>query len=132
MNEEDFAWLIEFNHVYEDGTRVLKRGLDASPLIVRRFAMAPDEVVAFSNREGWGRALTAFHFHPAFPDADRRAYMREHGEGHELAVRADGSDLGGIMARWAAINIRPAALVTDAVQVAGALALWVSAANPMR
>lgn len=79
-------WLIEFVHEYEDGFKVTKRGLDATPLVVRKFDLAPDEVMAFTCHQRANRAMTAFHFHPDFPVGSRRAYMRRHAEGHDLAL----------------------------------------------
>ncbi|MFQ5764473.1 MAG: hypothetical protein ACE5GT_06055 [Rhodospirillales bacterium] len=79
-------WLIEFVHEYEDGFKVTKRGLDATPLVVKKFGLAPDEVMAFTCHQRANKAMTAFHFHPDFPVETRRTYMRRHVEGHEIAV----------------------------------------------
>lgn len=76
--------LLEIRHAYGDGTSVLKRGLEATPLVVRKHALAEDEVITFSSWRGGRKALTVFHFHPAFPPAEREAYMRDHEEGHAL------------------------------------------------
>jgi len=86
--EQDFEWLIEFFQAYDDGFEVTKRGLDATPVVVKKFNIAPNEVMAFSSFQYANKALTAFHFHPDFPDEDRRAYMRQHEEGHELVLSA--------------------------------------------
>lgn len=79
-------WLIEFVHEYNDGFKVTKRGLDATPLVVKKFDLAPDEVMAFTCHQRANKAMTAFHFHPDFPVENRRSYMRRHAEGHDLAV----------------------------------------------
>jgi hypothetical protein len=84
--EPDCEWLIEFFQAYEDGFEVIKRGLDAAPMVVRKYDIAQNEVMAFTSYQRANKALTAFHFHPDFPDADRRSYMRNHEEGHELAI----------------------------------------------
>ncbi len=85
-NEQDYEWLIEFFQAYDDGFEVTKRGLDATPMVVRKFNLVQNEVMAFTSYQRANKALTAFHFHPDFPVEDRRTYMRNHEEGHELAV----------------------------------------------
>ena len=84
--EQDYEWLIEFFQAYDDGFEVTKRGLDATPMVVRKYNLSQNEVMAFTSYQRANKALTAFHFHPDFPDEDRRTYMRNHEEGHELAV----------------------------------------------
>ena len=84
--EHDCEWLIEFFQAYDDGFEVIKRGLDATPMVVRKYNLSQNEVMAFTSYQRANKALTAFHFHPDFPDEDRRAYMRNHEEGHELVV----------------------------------------------
>ncbi|NQV84641.1 MAG: hypothetical protein HQ494_12575 [Rhodospirillales bacterium] len=84
--ERDCEWLIEFFQAYDDGFEVTKRGLDATPMVVKKFDLAPNEVMAFTSYQYANKALTAFHFHPDFPDEDRRAYMQGHEEGHELVL----------------------------------------------
>lgn len=86
MTDHESDWLIEFDHEYDDGFIVRKRGVDASPLVVKKYGLEPDEVMAFTCHQRAHKALTAFHFHPDFPDADRRAYMHRHEEGHAVAV----------------------------------------------
>jgi hypothetical protein len=86
VHEQDYEWLIEFFQAYDDGFEVTKRGLDATPMVVKKFNIAPNEVMAFSSYQYANKALTAFHFHPDFPDEDRRAYMQNHEEGHELVL----------------------------------------------
>lgn len=78
-------WFLEFRQDYGDGVSVTKRGLDASPMVVLKYDLTADEVVAFSNADGRNRAFTAFHFHPDFPEDRRRHYMEAHREGYELA-----------------------------------------------
>ncbi len=123
MSQDGFEVLIEFTQAYDDGIKVLKRGVDATPLLVRKYEMHPAEVMAFSNVDGGRRAITAFHFHPEFPDADRRAYMRNHEEGHQMA-RAAGPDRTTFrLSDWAAARDRAVALFAGAFQVVSALAL---------
>lgn len=78
--------LIEIVQAYPDGIKVRKRGVEATPGVIRQHQLAPDEVMAFSCCAGRGRAITAFHFHPDFPMERRRAYMRLHDEGRALAT----------------------------------------------
>ena len=42
--------------------------------------------MAFSSHRRANKAMTAFHFHPDFPDEDRPGYMRIHEEGHDIAI----------------------------------------------
>lgn len=91
-------WLIEFIHAYDEGYKITKRGLDATPLIVKKFDLGPKEVMAFTCHQRANKALTAFHFHPDFPLEDRRSYMREHGEGRDLTASI-GSRLAAERAR---------------------------------
>lgn len=86
MRDHQSEWLIEFSQVYDDGFKVTKRGLDASPMVIKKFDIGKNEVMAFSSHQRANKALTAFHFHPDFPVEDRPGYMRSHGEGHDLAV----------------------------------------------
>lgn len=76
--------LIEFTQTYPDGARVVKRGLDASPLVVRKFDLGTDEVMAFTNWHGRRKAMTAYHFHPDFAASDRHGYMEAHDEGRQM------------------------------------------------
>lgn len=98
MSDRQPEWLIEFVHRYEDGYKITKRGLDATPPVVKKFDIGPDEVMAFTCHQRAHKALTAFHFHPDFPLEDRRRYMREHAEGHDLALSL-GSRLAAERAR---------------------------------
>lgn len=77
--------LIEFNQSYSDGQSVCKRGLDATPMVVRKYGLNEQEVMCFSNHEKRNTALTAFHFHPDFPANQRKSYMEAHQDGYELA-----------------------------------------------
>lgn len=76
--------MIEFSQTYEDGKSVLKRGVPASPMVVRKYEMADDEVMSFTTWRGHHKAMTVFHFHPAFPADRREDYMWGHEEGWEL------------------------------------------------
>lgn len=78
-------WFREFSQDYGDGIRVKKRGLDASALVVRKYDIAADEVLALSTHDGRRRAMTVFHFHPDFPLDRRRRYMEAHREGYDVA-----------------------------------------------
>ena len=91
-------WLIDFIHADDEGNKITKRGLDATPLIVKKFDLGPKEVMAFTCHQRANKALTAFHFHPDFPLEDRRSYMREHGEGRDLTASI-GSRLAAERAR---------------------------------
>ena len=86
MRDHKSEWLIEFSQKYDGGYKVTKRGLDASPMVIKKFDLGRDEVMAFSCHQRANKALTAFHFHPDFPAEDRWRYMRRHEEGHELAL----------------------------------------------
>lgn len=82
-HEDRLNWM-EFRQDYEGGLHVLKRGLDASPVVVRKHRLAPDQVIAFSDHRGRRKAISVFHFHPAFPAENRDAYMRGHDDGRQL------------------------------------------------
>ena len=75
----------EFRQDYGDGIRVTKRGLDASLLVVRKYDIGRNEVLAFSTYDGKRRAMTVFHFHPDFDLRRRRHYMEVHREGYDVA-----------------------------------------------
>lgn len=79
-------WFAEFRQDYADGIQVLKRGLEASPLVVRKYDIGADEVLAMSTHMSRRRAMTVFHFHPEFAANRRRAYMDAHLEGRDLAI----------------------------------------------
>jgi len=81
-------WMIEFKQDYVDGLSVKKRGLDATPMVMRKYDIGPDEVMTFSNYERRNQAISVFHFHPDFPFASRRQYMEKHTEGYEVAEDA--------------------------------------------
>ena len=83
---QDFEWIIEFYQIYDDGFEVTKRGLDAAPMVIKKFNLVKNEVIAFTSYQYANKSLTAFHFHPDFSNEDRREYMRKHEDGHELAV----------------------------------------------
>ncbi len=76
--DQNTDWLIEFIHDYDEGYFVTKRGLDATPVVVKKFDLAVGEVMAFTCHQRANKALTAFHFHPDFPPEDRPEYMRRH------------------------------------------------------
>lgn len=78
-------WFLEFRQDHADGISVVKRGLEASPLVVRKYDIAPNEVLALTTHLGRRQAMTVFHFHPSFGVDGRRAYMEAHDEGRELA-----------------------------------------------
>ncbi|UTW52356.1 hypothetical protein KFF05_02970 [bacterium SCSIO 12827] len=78
-------WFFEFDQDYGDGIHVIKRGLDASLLVVRKYDIGTEEVLAFSTYDGKRRAMTVFHFHPDFDLHSRRHYMEAHREGYDVA-----------------------------------------------
>ena len=62
--------------------------------------------MAFSNHERRRRALTAFHFHPRFPESQRRPYMEAHQDGYELALEVEAQRKSLVKdekARWASL-----------------------------
>jgi len=81
-------WMIEFRQDYIDGLSVKKRGLDATPMVMRKYDIGPNEVMTFSNYDRRNQAISVFHFHPDFPFASRRKYMEMHSEGYEVAEEA--------------------------------------------
>lgn len=83
-------WFFEFEQDYGDGVHVIKRGLDASALVVRKYDIGADEVLAFSTYDGKRRAMTVFHFHPDFDARRRRFYMEAHREGYDVALEVTG------------------------------------------
>ena len=58
--------LIEFRQKYENGETLVKRGLKATPMVLKKYGISEREVMSFTNHEDHMRALTAFHFHPIF------------------------------------------------------------------
>ncbi len=84
MMDHQVEWMIEFTQPCEDGGKVVKRGLDATPMVIKKYGIEPDEVMAFTCWQGRKKAITAFHFHPDFPDAARRRYMEVHDDGREV------------------------------------------------
>lgn len=83
-HDTDLPWVIEFRQDYVDGLSVVKRSLDATPMVMRKYAIGPNEVMAFSVYEKRKQALSVFHFHPDFPYEDRKSYMERHSEGYEV------------------------------------------------
>ena len=123
MSGDGFEVLIEFTQTYDDGIKVLKRGLDATPILVRKYELSRNEVIAFSNSEGPRRAVTAFHFHPEFPDADRRAYMRDHCEGHDMTGGLPGERRFVLPKALMEVRGRALSALGGAVQVVSAIAI---------
>lgn len=82
----EVPWLLVFDQSYDDGMLIEKKAVEATPMVIRKYGIKPNEVMAFSSHERHRRALTVFHFHPNFPEARRRDYMESHIEGHELAA----------------------------------------------
>ena len=76
--------LVEFKQNYEKGWTVSKRGLDAAPMVMRKYDIGEKGVMTFTNHQGRKQAFTAFHFHPDFPVSERRPYMEAHRDGYEL------------------------------------------------
>ena len=86
MRDHKSEWLIEFSQKYDDGYKVTKSGLDASPMVIKKFDLGPEEVIAFTCYQRANKGLTAFHFHPDILLEDRRLYMRQHEEGRDLTA----------------------------------------------
>ncbi len=86
MSTNQHPLLVEFTQSYDGGNKVVKRGVEATPMVLKKYGIEPDEVMAFTTWQGRNKALTAFHFHPDFPDDRRHDYMEAHGEGYELVV----------------------------------------------
>ncbi len=82
---QDYPWVTEFRQEYMNGLSVIKRSVDATPMVIRKYDIGPDEVMAFSSYEKRNQALSVFHFHPDFPYDDRHRYMEQHTEGYEVA-----------------------------------------------
>ena len=59
MMDQNTDWLIEFVHDCDDSYFVTKRGLDATPVVVKKFDLAVDEVMAFTCHQRANKALTA-------------------------------------------------------------------------
>lgn len=110
-------WFFEFVQDYGDGIHVTKRGLDASPLVVRKYDIGADEVLAFSTYDGKRRAMTVFHFHPDFSESRRRHYMEAHREGYDVACEVTGH-LAAERARRQAAIMRRVAKARRAVALA--------------
>ena len=88
VEDDELPWMIEFKQKYVNGLSVNKRGLDATPMVMRKYDIGPDEVMTFSNYERRQQAISVFHFHPDFSFASRRRYMEVHCEGYEIAEEA--------------------------------------------
>ena len=129
MDQDHLQWLIEFTHTYKDGTKVEKRGLNASPMVVKKYEIESDEVMAFSNWDGPNRALTAFHFHPTFPVEQRSEYMWRHAEGHVLLATAEPRRHRGGTAVRAAVARSANRFLTTAASVVGAIVIGVMQGN---
>jgi hypothetical protein len=80
----DPPWMSEFRQQYPEGLCVIKRSLDATPMVIRKYNIGPDEVMAFSSYQKRKQAISVFHFHPDFAHADRHLYMQQHQEGYEV------------------------------------------------
>lgn len=85
---EACPWMIEFSQDYMDGFHVKKRGLDATPMVMKKYHIGSNEVMAFSNYQKRHSAISVFHFHPDFPFEQRREYMEMHSEGYEVVLEA--------------------------------------------
>ena len=127
MWEDQAAWLLEFRHDYGERCRVIKRLVEAAPMVIRKYDLEPGTAIAFTVWEGGGRAMTTFHFHPDFPMDGRRAYMVDHDEGGSLAARM----LDGLRAErrrrwrnWVGLSGRMARAAASAVHAAGVFALF--------
>ena len=103
--EETCPWMIEFSQDYEDGLRVDKRGLDAAPMVLKKYNIGSNEVMSFSNYQSRNCAISVFHFHPDFPFEKRHDYMENHREGYEVVLETISelkAERREQQARWAA------------------------------
>lgn len=107
----DDGGFIEFTETYAGRLAVTKRGLDASPALLGKFQIARDEALVFTSRQSPRRALTAFHFHPDFPDDFRRAYMERHTGGRDALLASGAPERGS--GALGALAARIAAAVSD-------------------
>ena len=123
-------WFLQFTQDYGDRLTVEKKGLDATAMVIKKYAIAEDKVVTFSNHVGRRRALTVFHFHPAFPSALRHDYMESHAEGRDLAreVVDHAADLRD--QRLAGWKVQARKIGTGAALTAQALAIYLIAHWP--
>ncbi len=94
LDDDEF---LEFVHGYDDGDKVVMRGLYAASFVVKKYKMSPEEVIAFSSWQGNHKATTVFHFHPDFERENLRSYMENHTDGKALLeeVRAERDGLSG-------------------------------------
>ncbi|MCW9034080.1 MAG: hypothetical protein OQJ97_07645 [Rhodospirillales bacterium] len=94
IDDDDF---LEFVRNYEDGDKVIMRGLYAAPFVVKKYKINPEEVIAFTSWHGNHKASTVFHFHPQFDPKNIRSYMEGHDDGKALLeeVRAERDSLSG-------------------------------------
>ena len=120
-------WFFEFDQDYGDGIHVIKRGLDASLLVVRKYDIGADEVLAFSTYDGKRRAMTVFHFHPDFDLRRRRHYMEAHREGYDVARTVTGHPQAERAQRQAAIRRRVAKARRAVALAAHAAAVFILA-----
>ena len=120
-------WFFEFDQDYGDGIHVIKRGLDASLLVVRKYDIGADEVLAFSTYDGKRRAMTVFHFHPDFDLRRRRHYMEAHREGYDVARTVTGHLEAERAQRQAAIRRRVAKARRAVALAAHAAAVFILA-----
>jgi len=107
MADKDVEAFIEFTQGYDGGARVIKRGMEASPMVERKYDLGEEEVIAFTSWLADNQALTAFHFHPSFPVENRRDYMRQHLDGvallEEVRSKKDQDEGAGVQplaSRW--------------------------------
>jgi len=85
--EDDYCpWMIEFHQDYINGLSVEKRGLDATPMVMKKYDIGLNEVMTFSSYQKRNSAISVFHFHPEFPFEQRHDYMEMHSEGYEVAL----------------------------------------------
>ena len=57
---QDFEWIIEFYQIYDDGFQVTKRGLDAAPMVIKKFNLVKNEVIAFTSYQYAVKDLLAY------------------------------------------------------------------------
>lgn len=84
MPKSNTGTFIEFTQAYGESIRVTKRGMNATPMVVRKHDLGEQEVIAFTSWLDNNHAMTAFHFHESFPLEDRQDYMCKHEDGIAL------------------------------------------------
>lgn len=75
---------LEFTQTYNRNRKVIKRGINASVIEVRKKSIPADSFQTYVSRISNETAFTAFHFHPEYPIDKREALMMANRDGLEL------------------------------------------------